>query len=124
MARAALNLPVSEVPEPTDRILQILSDSARLYATAGHDGTSMRDIANACGISKSLLYHHFADKDEIFARIALGSMRELCEFVAARIPQDASASHRVRALMTSTAGIFPALPLGLDCFYRLILERP
>lgn len=33
----------------------------------------MRDIAEACGISKSLLYHHFTDKDEIYARIALGS---------------------------------------------------
>ncbi|MCQ4161849.1 TetR/AcrR family transcriptional regulator [Roseomonas sp. GC11] len=106
MARAAPSLPASAVSEPTERILQILSESARLFATAGYDGTSMRDIANACGISKSLLYHHFADKDEIFARIALGSMRELCEFVTARIPQDAAPSLRIRAFMTATAEYF------------------
>jgi AcrR family transcriptional regulator len=106
MARAALKSPVSDTPEPTERILQILSESARLFATTGYDGTSMRDIANACGISKSLLYHHFADKDEIFARITLGSLRELYSFVTARIPDDAPPSQRIRAFMTATAEYF------------------
>jgi len=54
-------------------MLQILTHSARLFATKGYDRPSMRDIAEACGISKSLLFHHFTDKDEIYARIALGS---------------------------------------------------
>ncbi len=106
MARAAIKMPVPDQTEPSERILQILTESARLFATAGYDGTSMRDIANACGISKSLLYHHFADKDEIFARIALGSTRELCEFVSARIPEDQTPSLRVRAFMIATAEYF------------------
>ncbi|MBO1074564.1 TetR/AcrR family transcriptional regulator (plasmid) [Roseomonas marmotae] len=95
-----------EQPEPSERILQILTEAARLFGTAGYDGTSMRDIANACGISKSLLYHHFADKDEIFARIALGSTRELYEFVAARIPEDVPPSRRIREFMVATAEYF------------------
>src|SRR3712207_7171292 len=81
MSRRQGKLPESENGDAVERVLQILSTSARLFATSGYDGTSMRDIADACGISKSLLYHHFADKDEIFARIALGSTRELYQFV-------------------------------------------
>jgi AcrR family transcriptional regulator len=106
MARAAVKTIVAEQPEPSERILQILTESARLFATAGYNGTSMRDIATACGISKSLLYHHFADKDEIFARIALGSTRELCEFVTARVPEDIAPALRVRAFMMATAEYF------------------
>ncbi len=106
MARAAAKVPATEVGESTERVLQILSESARLFATNGYDGTSMRDIAEACGISKSLLYHHFADKDEIFARIALGSTRELYHFVFDRLPEGATPSERIRAFMVATGEYF------------------
>ncbi|MBE9606868.1 TetR family transcriptional regulator [Acetobacteraceae bacterium H6797] len=106
MARAVAKVIEPELPEPSERILQILSESARLFASTGYDGTSMRDIANACGISKSLLYHHFADKDEIFARITLGSIKELYAFVEARIPEDVAPSLKVKAFMTGTAEYF------------------
>jgi AcrR family transcriptional regulator len=106
MARAAAKVQVAEGNESADRILQILSESARLFAINGYDGTSMRDIAEACGISKSLLYHHFADKDEIFARIALGSTRELYQFVFDRLPEGAAPTVRIRAFMTATGEYF------------------
>lgn len=103
MARAASTV---EAGDSADRILQILSESARLFATNGYDGTSMRDIAEACGISKSLLYHHFTDKDEIFARIALGSTRELYQFVFDRLPEGATPTERLRAFMVATGEYF------------------
>lgn len=103
MARAASTV---EAGDSAERILQILSESARLFATNGYDGTSMRDIAEACGISKSLLYHHFTDKDEIFARIALGSTRELYQFVFDRLPEGATPTERLRAFMVATGEYF------------------
>jgi TetR/AcrR family transcriptional regulator, cholesterol catabolism regulator len=93
-------------PESADRVAQILAESARLFATTGYKGTSMRDIAAACGISKSLLYHHFTDKDDIYARIALSTTRDLHAFVLARIPQGAPAVEQVRAYMLATADFF------------------
>jgi AcrR family transcriptional regulator len=104
MARAAAK--IVEPGDSAERMLQILSESARLFATNGYDGTSMRDIAEACGISKSLLYHHFTDKDEIFARVALGSTRELYHFVFDRLPEGASPSARICAFMTATGEYF------------------
>lgn len=106
MARAAVKAVAGEVNESGDRMLQILGESARLFATKGYDGTSMRDIAEACGISKSLLYHHFVDKDEIYARIALGSTQRLYEFVADRLPESGTPIDRVRAFMTATGDYF------------------
>ncbi|MGY4290726.1 AcrR family transcriptional regulator [Bradyrhizobium sp. LM2.7] len=91
--------------EQSDRVLQILAEAARLFATKGYDGTSMRDIAVACGISKSLLYHHFSNKDEIYARVAVGSTLELYLFVRDRIP-DGPPSQKIRAFMVATAEYF------------------
>jgi TetR/AcrR family transcriptional regulator, cholesterol catabolism regulator len=106
MSRLQSKLPEAENGDTAERVLQILSTSARLFATSGYDGTSMRDIAEACGISKSLLYHHFANKDEIFARIALGSTRELYHFVHDRLPDGAAPSERIRAFMAATGEYF------------------
>jgi TetR/AcrR family transcriptional regulator, cholesterol catabolism regulator len=91
--------------EASDRVLQILSEAARLFARKGYDGASMRDIAEACGISKSLLYHHFSNKDEIYARVAVGSTQELYLFVRDRIPQGPP-SQKIRGFMLATAEYF------------------
>jgi hypothetical protein len=56
---------------PPERMLQILTAAARLFATQGYDGTSMRDIAQECGDLQGdalpLLpgqgFHHPADGD-------------------------------------------------------------
>ncbi|NGM19730.1 TetR/AcrR family transcriptional regulator [Roseomonas stagni] len=106
MARAAVKAQAAEPLDGAERILQILSESARLFATTGYDGTSMRDIAEACGISKSLLYHHFKDKDEIYARITLGSTRELYQFVFDRLPEGARPIERIRGFMVATGEYF------------------
>ncbi|RVT92121.1 TetR/AcrR family transcriptional regulator [Rhodovarius crocodyli] len=106
MARAATRPATTpEAGDAAERMLQILSEASRLFATNGYDGTSMRDIALACGISKSLLYHHFTDKDEIFAKVTLGSTRELYHYVFDRLPE-AGPAERVRRFMTATGEYF------------------
>ena len=106
MSRLQGKLPEAENGDTAERVLQILSTAARLFATSGYDGTSMRDIDDACGIYKSLLYHQFADKYEIFARIALGSTRQLYHFVHDRLPDGAEPSERIRAFMAATGEYF------------------
>jgi AcrR family transcriptional regulator len=96
---------VANQAEASDRVLQILAEAGRLFASKGFEGTSMRDIALACGISKSLLYHHFSNKDEIYARVAVGSTLELYLFVRDRIP-DGTPSLKIRAFMVATAEYF------------------
>jgi AcrR family transcriptional regulator len=91
--------------DTSDRVGQILSEAERIFARKGFEGASMRDIALACGISKSLLYHHFASKDEIYSRVAVGSTDELYLFVRDRIPAGPP-SAKIRAFMVATAEYF------------------
>ena len=90
----------------SERGLQILSEASHLFAAQGYERTAMRDIAEACGISKALLYHHFKDKDEIYARIALGFTRELQSFVLGQVEGAGAPLDRVRAFMLASAEYF------------------
>lgn len=45
---------------------QILDTALKLFAHRGYGATSVRDIAEAAGLSKGNVYHHFPDKESIF----------------------------------------------------------
>lgn len=44
---------------------EILGLSIPLFASAGFDRVSMRDIAAAVGVTPAALYHHFSDKEQL-----------------------------------------------------------
>lgn len=90
----------------SDRILQILTVAAELFAQKGYDGTSMRDVAETCDISKSLLYHHFKSKDDIYNQITLGTTHQLYLYVAKNIPEDGTSAEKIKAFMVATAEFF------------------
>jgi AcrR family transcriptional regulator len=43
----------------------LLDVAVRVFTERGYDGTSMGDLAQASGLSKSSLYHHFASREEL-----------------------------------------------------------
>jgi AcrR family transcriptional regulator len=48
---------------------QILEASLKLFSHRGYGATSVRDIAEAAGVSKGNVYHHFSDKETIFREL-------------------------------------------------------
>jgi AcrR family transcriptional regulator len=90
----------------SERMQSILDTGTDLFAEKGYDATSMRDIATAAGVSKALLYHHFASKEDIYARIAFSATRHLNSFVFARIPEDGTSAEKLRAFMVAAATFF------------------
>ncbi len=48
---------------------QILATAKNLFVNKGYDGMSMREIAEALGVSKAALYYYFKDKEELFLAI-------------------------------------------------------
>lgn len=45
----------------------ILDSAAALFAKVGYPNAKMQDIAQACGATKSMLYHYFPTKDDLLA---------------------------------------------------------
>lgn len=52
-----------------ERRQSILVGAARAFATAGFDGTSMEDIAEASGVTKLIVYRHFDSKEDLYLSI-------------------------------------------------------
>jgi len=61
----------------------ILHAAAPVIAQAGFEGTSVRDIAEAAGVSEALLYKHFPSKRALYDE-ALVAARELSRFTISR----------------------------------------
>ena len=55
--------------DPRDRRREILETAARLICANGYNGTSLRDIAEACGLTKAGLYHHCRSKEHLLIEI-------------------------------------------------------
>ncbi len=100
-----IELDASDGP-PNERMLQILTEACRLFATRGFDGVSVRDIAEECGISKATLYHYFPDKDAMLRPLVLGATKAIYERVSRRIDPDAPPLEQLRCFMVETAGFF------------------
>jgi TetR/AcrR family transcriptional regulator len=56
---------------------RILAHAAALFAERGYPGTSMNEIARACGVSKASLYHYVDDKYRLLVEIAEGHVERL-----------------------------------------------
>jgi AcrR family transcriptional regulator len=59
------------------RRAEILASAAQLFASSGSVGTSLKDVADACGILPGSLYHHFASKEAILLELVDGYQSEL-----------------------------------------------
>jgi AcrR family transcriptional regulator len=61
----------------------ILSRSAILFAEHGYTGTSITMIAEACGVSKALMYHYYSSKDAVLFDLLEDHLQNLVTVVEA-----------------------------------------
>ncbi len=60
----------------------IMTAAAQLFGDKGFHNASMAELAQACGVSKPLLYHYYRDKEHILFDIADSYIDRLLEIVA------------------------------------------
>ncbi len=77
----------------------ILKKSAELFARAGYDGTSLTDIAKACGTSKALLYHYYENKEALLCDIIRAHLQELVDVVREARTVERAPRDRLEALV-------------------------
>ncbi len=78
---------------------EIMDAAVTVFHARGYDGGSMREIAEAVGISEPGLYRHFASKQDLFEQILeTAGGRMLAEIVPMI---DAATAHNVREVIDS-----------------------
>jgi AcrR family transcriptional regulator len=80
-----------------------------LFGERGYEGTSIADIGKLAGITKSVLYHHFDSKADLYAAVCERETAELLESVQ-------------RALSENGEG--GKFRIGVDAYLRFLSERP
>jgi AcrR family transcriptional regulator len=63
--------------EPVDIRERILEEATVLFVSRGYHGISMREIADAAGVSKAGLYYHFRDKEALFLAILTANLERI-----------------------------------------------
>lgn len=96
----------------------ILTQAAQLFARQGYSGTSMNQVAAACGISKPALYHYVRDKQQLVATIAQAHVARLEAVVreVERLPLEPES--RLRELIAR----FMAEYAGAQSAHRVLTE--
>jgi len=86
----------------------ILACAATLFAQHGYPGTSMNEVAQACGLSKATLYHYYKDKYALLVSITEGHVQRLhalvAEVTAERLDPEAHLRELVRRIVEEYAG--------------------
>lgn len=77
----------------------ILKTAAEFFAEQGFDRASMGKLAQACGVSKALIYHYYPSKDALLFDILDTHLTALVEVVEREAAGPGSAQSRLRALI-------------------------
>jgi AcrR family transcriptional regulator len=101
----------SFLDRPANTREAILRATHEVLCEHGDDGTSMSRIADRAGVSKSVLYHHYDDRDDL--------LRELLEatltvFVAESIDEDGRDDPLLRFVEAALSEPFPGDVEGSD----------
>ena len=90
-----------------DKILEV---AEALYARRGFAGVGMREVADAAGLGKSSLFHHFRSKVQLYLAVV--------ERVLARIEE------RVQPILTARAPATQKLDRWIDALVDAFAEQP
>lgn len=102
--RPRVRLPASERRE------LIVEAAIAEFAQRGYEAASVGRIASAAGVSRTVLYDHFASKQELFAELLRAQNAELMAHVGEPIASDAPLRSRIQA--------------AYDVFFRFVEEQP
>lgn len=96
----------TQAPDYDERRQAIADRAAELYARMGFHRASISDLAEACGTSKSALYHYYSSKEAILYDILHDHTRLLLETAQGVAMTGGPASERLRRLAESFMKIY------------------
>ena len=80
---------------------KILNVSTELFVDKGYLSVSMREIAEACGLSKPGLYYYFTNKQDLFLAILDSQLEVLSQLITSIQAQAGSARERIQKFIVS-----------------------
>ncbi len=102
----------------SDRKTQIVQQASRLFAEDGFDKVTIKELADACGITEPALYRHFPSKDAIYDAV-LDSIEKRLH--SDQLFAQLSEEHDLTTLLETTARYILEYFTQNQDIYRLLL---
>ncbi len=77
------------------QVRELLTAAERCFSTHGYSGTSIRQIAKAAGVSKSLVHYHFQSKEHLFLEVQVRIYNRLAAHIAESLDEQGSLEERL-----------------------------
>lgn len=84
-----------------DTKTRIVGQAKGLFAARGYRGVSVREIAEACGLGKATLYHHFRDKRELYLAVLDSEADQLVRVLGTAAQQGSTCRERITSIATA-----------------------
>lgn len=103
---------------------QVVVVATRLMAAHGFDGTSLQDIADAVGVSKPAVLHHFPSKEHIRAAVLEDILAHWRDALPRLLMAASAGEHRFDAIFGELQRFFGENPDRARLLVREGLDRP
>lgn len=90
---------------PDERRAQLCTAAIAIIAEDGYVAATADAIARRAGVSKGLLWHHFADRDDLLHETAIRALATLRSAVGAQLDLTAAAPTVIRAALHGAAAL-------------------
>jgi AcrR family transcriptional regulator len=104
-----------DMPDMHDRIIETATS---LFVERGFSGVPMREISDACGITKAALYYHFASKAQLLYAVCKDYLDGNAAVVEAAVLEGGTYEEQLRRLVR---GLF-AVPSERRAILRLAMH--
>jgi len=98
---------------------QLLEAAARAFLAGGYDGSSMDDVAREAGVTRLILYRHFASKSELYGAVLDTMLADM-----GRRFDEASADDRRRDVAAVMLPVARAHPAAFRLLWRHAAHEP
>lgn len=90
----------NKYPEITERT--ILDAAKRLFLEKGYEQITLQDIANACGLTRGAIYHHFKGKEEMLDAVTTYMFHETTPYHDVRVDASLNGLEKLRQLIIAS----------------------
>jgi len=87
---------------------RILEAAEAAFAEKGFDGANMREIAQAAGVNKFMLYYHFDNKETLFLQVVEMNFKPLFQRLAGILARDSTLEEAITDIYRLYAELFAA----------------
>jgi AcrR family transcriptional regulator len=80
---------------------RVVLSAVELFAKKGFEATSMREIAEAAGVTKPMIYYHFKNKEDLYFSILDTSLDRFTQTVRAAVEGEAPPEEKLQKIVAT-----------------------